>query len=133
MARGFKTGGKDFEKGNKFGKLGGGRPPTPDDVKEAKNLNRTKMIRILNKFLDWPLNDLVTFVQDKNNPVLEVLVARVLVEGIKKGDQTRLNFLLDRTVGKVVEKFEFDGNLNLNSAIVALIEDIENNNKNGGK
>ena len=98
MARGKKTGGRDFKPGqpalNK---------PQPIELKEARRMTKTKVEAVLQKFLGWTVTDLRKYAEDQNNPVLEMYVARILVKGISEGDTARLNFLFDRLIGKVKE------------------------------
>jgi hypothetical protein len=110
-----------------------GCPPMPKEVKEARKLNRIEVERLLNKFLQWPSEDVIKFANDQSNPALEVLIARVLSVAMKNGDDKRLNFLLDRLVGKVKENVAIEGDLNVNmnvhKHIVDMIEDIKHRNK----
>jgi len=139
---GIKTGGRNFKPGVSGNP--NGAPKIPDEIKEARKLNKIQVEEILNKFLNWPLSDLVLFTQKKESPVLEVLVARILLEGIKKGDQVRLEFIFQRLVGKVKEEIDLNANLNhsFHSRVVDLIDSLEKpnttevshgNNKEAGK
>ena len=84
----------------------GGRTKMPPEVKEARKLNRQTMELALNKFLHWETDKLAEFLRDKSNPVLEMIIAKILLESMVKGDQIRLNFIFDRLIGKVSEKVE---------------------------
>ena len=44
--------------------------------------------------------------KDNDMPAIEAWVAQVFLQGIIEADHVRLNFLLDRTIGKVTEKVE---------------------------
>lgn len=103
MAKGIKTGGRNFEKGHKFGK---GAPRIPVEVIEARKINKVESERILNKFLHLSLDELAAFANDKSNTVHEMLVARILYEGIKRGDHVKLEWVYSRLVGKVKEEVE---------------------------
>lgn len=87
---------------------------------------------MLNRFISMPLNDVIAFAQNKNNPAMEVLVASILVHGIKNGDQARLTFLLDRLIGRVKEVHEHSFVGNLNAVIVDKIAEIEKANRTEG-
>lgn len=126
---GVKSGGRDFQPGESGNP--NGRPPIPEEIKKARLLNKVHVEELLNKFLNWPLQDLVTFSQKKESPVLELLVARILLEAIKKGDQVRLEFLFQRLIGKVKEEFDHNHKgLSFHAQIVGMIEKIEHT---GGK
>lgn len=95
--------GRPFKKGNPGGP---GRPKKPDDVRKASKLTRTELEKKLNYFLLMDATELETLLKDKKTPMLDVMVGRIVLMAAKHGDQTRLNFLLDRLVGKVKDNVE---------------------------
>lgn len=103
MARGKKTGGKDFVPGNVHGK---GRPKVPDDVKEARKLNQVEFERVANKYLYLTRDELKEAAEDPDTTVIELLVSSIIVKAVEKGDQMRLEFLLNRLIGRVVDRIE---------------------------
>lgn len=103
MTWGRKTGGRDFQKGKPGGP---GQPKIPVEVIEARKINKVESERILNKFLHLSLDELAAFANDKSNTVHEMLVARILYEGIKRGDHVKLEWVYSRLVGKVKEEIE---------------------------
>lgn len=103
MTRGRKTGGRDFQKGKEGGP---GAPRLPVEVIEARKINKVESERILNKFLHLSLDELAAFANNKSNNVHEMLVARILYEGIKRGDHVKLEWVYSRLVGKVKEEVE---------------------------
>ena len=56
---------------------------------------------------------------EENVTVLELMVIKVMIEGVKYGDQSRLNFVLDRTIGKV------DSNVNIKLPAPTVVERFE--------
>jgi hypothetical protein len=109
MAKGQKTGGKDFKPGESGNP--NGRPTIPEDIKQARKLNRTELERILNEFCSLSLVDLKARVESKTANVLEVLIGKILAEGIRKGDERRLDFILSRipSIGPMRQKISLDG------------------------
>lgn len=103
MATGKKTGGKDFEPGQPGGP---GRPPMPLDVKEARKLNQVELHRTLNEFLHCTREKLKERVNSPDATVFEICLGSIIKNAIDRGDQNRLNFLLDRLVGKSKESIE---------------------------
>ena len=101
MARDPKTG--KFQKGYKGGP---GRPKKPDDVKAAAKLTRTNLEKKLNHFLAMDSDELSAILKDPKTPMLEVMVGRIVLMAAKNGDQTRLDFLLNRLLGKVKDNVE---------------------------
>jgi len=92
-----------FQPGNPGGP---GRPKMPEDVLEAKRLSKAELERVFNKYIHLSKAELRSLI-DKNNEegdkltVIEAVVASILAHAMAKGDQIRLNFILERLVGKV--------------------------------
>ena len=105
MARGKKTGGKDFKKG---GPPGPGRPQLPEDIKKARELNTVELTRILNELVYCSKGELEAKIKNPATDMLEVIGASILLKGADFGDPMRLNFILDRLVGKVKEQVEVE-------------------------
>lgn len=95
--------GKPFEPGNKHGK---GRPKMPVEIKGLANLTKAEATAALSGVLKLNLEELELLVKDKTIPSLTQWAARIVLHGIKQGDQQRLNFMFDRLIGKVVDKVE---------------------------
>lgn len=103
MARGKKTGGKDFAPGNSHGK---GRPKVPEDVKEARKLNQVEFERVANKYLYLTRDELKASLAAPATTVVELLVGSIIGQAVQKGDHTRMEFLLNRLIGRVVDRIE---------------------------
>src|SRR5687768_18400816 len=91
-----------FAKGNKVAR-GNGRPPLPPEVKEARKLTRTKAEELLNRFAHMTKLELEQVIKAPESTQLKLLVASILKQGIKWGEQARLTFVLVRLVVKVKE------------------------------
>lgn len=102
MAYGRKTGGKDFVPGDPRA----GRPQLPAEVKGLTALTKAEATKALSDVLKLNLEELELLVKDRTVPSLQQWAARIVLHGIKHGDQQRLNFMLDRLVGKVKEEVE---------------------------
>lgn len=102
MAKGKKTGGRDFVPGKSGNPKG--LPPIPADVKEARKLNQIEFERIVNKFLYMTREEVSKYAQAPGTPTLELLIASILSKAVTQGDQSRLNFVLDRLIGKVADR-----------------------------
>lgn len=100
MAKGIKTGGKNFEPGNPGGP---GAPKIPEEIKQARKLNRLEFERVLNKYIHMQLGALRKIIEDPTTPVLDGVVCKILVKGFNEGDPRRLEFVIDRLIGKVKE------------------------------
>ena len=81
-----------------------GRPPLDPDLKGARALNTVTLTRLLNNLVHMNATQLNNLIHDPMTDALQLMVCRVMIEGIKHGDQNRLNFLFDRIVGKVTDR-----------------------------
>lgn len=80
-------------------------------------LTRDTVSRVMAKFLyatePAALKEIASG-SDENITNLERVVASILLKAIETGDFTRLNALLDRSIGKVKEHVELEGELTSN-------------------
>lgn len=98
----------------------------PSGLKEARQVNSNTFESIVYKYMDSSIVELSKILKDPKTPALDMLVIKVLTEGIKKGDQGRLDFLLNRTIGKVADKIQAV-NINVNKTLHdQLIDELEN-------
>lgn len=97
---------KGFQPGHN--KPGPGRPTIPEEIKEARRLNKDLVEITINKFLHMSLEELIKFSTDKSNQVHEMLVARIMAQAIKTGDNTRLEWIYQRLFGKIPDKIVHD-------------------------
>lgn len=103
MAKGTKTGGKNFEKGNTHGK---GRPLIPTDLKSVRKLSSDEAQRLIVMFASMTPEELVQTIKDPKTPAMHSLLCNIILKGISGGDSQRMEFLFSRTIGKVLEKVE---------------------------
>lgn len=116
--------GRPFQKGVNPNPLNIGKnAPTADD-KAARKLTRLTVERIFNAHCHSPLQELIAKVKDETLPAIDLLIVRILIEAIKKGDHVKLDFILDRTIGRVPQKteLELDTSKSLHQQIVDIIE-----------
>lgn len=78
-----------------------GRPKLPDDIRQIRKVNKTEIERVMNKFLSMTKSEISQLVNDQDTPALEIMLASIIVKATTHGDHQRLNFILDRLVGKV--------------------------------
>lgn len=105
MAKGRKTGGRDFQKGHPGNPLGRCDPP---DLRESRKLTRQEFERLVDRYLKMGSEELSKLVKDKTTSNLELMIASIVHKAIVQGDQKRLDFLLDRLIGKVVQPIQDD-------------------------
>ena len=94
-----------FKKGNKFGH---GRPKLPIEIVKARKLNKIESEKIINRFLEYSITDLDKYLDNDENPVLEMFICRILKEGIKNGDHQKLEWVFQRLIGKVSEHIKHE-------------------------
>lgn len=104
MAKGKKSGGKSFVKGES-GNIKG-RPVLPPDLLEARKLNKIEVSRIINNYMNQPIGNIQAAVNNQDSTALEAMIAKLITEAHRHGDHNRLNFLFDRMIGKVTDKVE---------------------------
>jgi hypothetical protein len=114
MAKGKKTGGRNFVKGQVTNP--NGRPPMPKEFLEIKDTKIDEFRSIIFKYMDMsPFQ--IKELMDKNEviingeklshlPAKELIVLKFVYKAMQDADINRLNLLLDRTIGKVVEKVD---------------------------
>lgn len=100
MAKGKKTGGRDFKKGHKGGP---GKPPVPPDLRAARDLTRLEFERTANKYLFMKKLDFQKAINDPEIPMFELMMANIVFKATTEGDERRLEFLCSRLIGKVVQ------------------------------
>lgn len=78
-----------------------GRPPMPPELKAFKKLSPSLVHATVNKFCNMTLPELEAYLKSGKAIVIERMVGEVMAAAARGGDQTRLNFILDRVIGKV--------------------------------
>jgi hypothetical protein len=106
MPRGKKTGGRDFKPGQSGNP--GGRPKIPEELRKFKTLSADEVKKIFAKYARMTEPEVSAYMAADDTPIFEKVVGQGLLKAVKDGDYGRLNFILDRTIGKVVEKTEID-------------------------
>lgn len=127
MAKGIKTGGRNFNSGESGNPTG--RPKLPKDVRAMLNLNQTEFVRNSNEILNMSIDDLDEVIADQNQTVFKALIARIVNEGIQSGDHKKLEFFLDRIIGKPKQHIEAEVNKkSMHNEIMKMIEETEKKN-----
>lgn len=106
MATGFKSGGRNFQKGVVTNPKG--RPRIPEDLKDAGRLTKPELERLMNKMLSMQPGELTKQLKSGELTCKEMLIGTIISKGIIHGDQHRLDFILNRLIGKVKEQVEYD-------------------------
>jgi hypothetical protein len=104
MAIGKKTGGRNFVKGQSGNPRG--RLPIDPELRAVKEMTPSYVRKVISKFMAMNRDELTVVVKDPKTPMFEVTVASILTKSLQTGDYTRLNFLLERSIGKVKDEIE---------------------------
>lgn len=104
MAKGKKTGGKDWQPGVSANPAG--RAPLPPEVKEARRLNKTELETIVNKYLWEPNADLEKTSANVELPPVERWLVSIIHRGLSTGEWHGFEWIAQRLIGKVKDQVE---------------------------
>lgn len=106
MAKGKKTGGRNFKKGQSGNPKG---PATMSPEERAlKRMSRIEFERIANKYLFSTKGEIRKALEDPNLLAIDLAVVSAIHEAIK-GEGRMLDFLLTRLIGRVTQPIEHSG------------------------
>lgn len=122
---------KKFKKGAIEPSLAGQKSSRaiPPDLKEARMVNANKFEHVIYQYMGSTIDVLRAKLKDETTPAMDLVVIRILVLAIEKGDHARLNFLLERTIGKVADRMELKAAVlskTLHEQIMDAIDEDEN-------
>lgn len=83
-----------------------GRPKVPEDLKEARKRFAMDVEDSMLKYSRATIDELKIALEDKSTPIKDLIIIKILKAGMERADQQRFNFILDRTVGKVIERID---------------------------
>ncbi len=89
-----------FQPGNPGGP---GRPLVDPRVKELKALNRSEVELLMAHLMRGNAESIKKLIEDPHASMMQVMIASIIAKGVTTGDPSILNFILDRTIGKVKE------------------------------
>jgi len=110
---------KPFPKGTS-GYPGGPRRQIPEELKPIKSLNGFEVNKLISKYARMLLTTLKEALDNPNTPVIELSIAKIFLQSIENGDYVRLNFLLDRCIGKVPVAIEDEEDIDAREEISKL-------------
>lgn len=112
MAKGKKTGGKNFGQGFDPRRNYNGAPILPLEIKKSRELGLVEFIRTLNEVIYLTVDELNAKIKNPNTTMLEQMICSVVKHATNRGDPIRANFIIDRLIGKTKETID----LSLNDA-----------------
>lgn len=102
MAKGKKTGGRNFVKGQSGNP--DGRMHLPPEIAAARRINTAQYVSIINDLSGMSVEELVVIAADEKENILRACVAAAMLYTRQNGDPARLDKLMDRAIGKVAER-----------------------------
>lgn len=99
MAKGFKTGGRNFKKGVVTNP--NGCPGMPKDVREARKLTQNEFVKIACNLVMSTRDELFKVLSDPKSTALELMIAGIVMKAVTEQDHVRAEFLLNRIIGRV--------------------------------
>lgn len=96
-------GGYKFSKGNDAGVIGA---RSQANMREFRKINESYFIDLCEKYLTMTRTEILAASKDYNLPMLEAWLVSIISKAIKTGDTNRLDFLLNRMIGKVRQPIE---------------------------
>ncbi len=84
----------------------GGKPKIPEDIKQARKMTQIELERVINSLLFLDREALQAKIKDPKTPMIEMIAASIMAQAAQKGDHTRLDFILQRMIGKVKDQVE---------------------------
>ena len=106
MAKGKKTGGRNFKPGQVANPKGGGA--LSPETRAIRKITQEHIQDVADVILDGNIGKLGDLARDPESSVLKVWLAKAAAEGIKKGDIHPLEVILNRTMGKPKENVSLE-------------------------
>lgn len=102
MAKGKKTGGRNFKPGQSGNP--NGRPRTPPEQKALRRFNRSYLEERLNELLMLPPTTLAALKQNRATPMIDLMIIATIERAVESGDYHRVSFLIEQLIGKPIPR-----------------------------
>jgi hypothetical protein len=106
MAKGKKTGGRNFKKGQSGNPAG--RPGLPRDLRKISKLTPAIVRAVIAKISMLNKKNILEIIESEETSMIEASIATIYLKAVDQGDYTRMNFLLERSIGKVKEEMDIN-------------------------
>ena len=106
-----------------------GRPAIPHEVREQIALNRDEFVMKISEHLRMPMTDLEALLKSKEVTPLDMMIGNIVKEAAKAKDMSRVNFIVDRTVGPLETVSKSSLNLTGQSLHMALVDIMSGSEK----
>ncbi len=102
--------GKTFKEDPERARMAGrkSRKPTAE-LNKLTNISANQFKETIFKYMYSSMGDLKKLLKDPKTDMIDLMIIKLMIKAVESGDVTRLNFILDRTIGKVQDKVEISG------------------------
>lgn len=83
-----------------------GRPPFPPELKAVRKLSPALVAGMISRYARMTKGEIEAVIEDRTTRSIDLTICKILLKSVEDGDYSRLNFLLDRSIGKVKESVE---------------------------
>lgn len=83
-----------------------GRPPAPATIRAMKSWNQVKFAELLNEYVELTQDQLAEKLKSGGCTMLEEMIMSIMLHAKKKGDHQKMEFLLNRLIGKVPNEID---------------------------
>lgn len=77
-----------------------GKPKLPPELAAITSLTRIEAVKIISKYLRMKPDEAIAATQDPNTPIIDKMILKICAEGLAKGDEKKLGFLLEKALGR---------------------------------
>lgn len=85
----------------------GGPKKKPEEIKVFEKINREFVELKITEFLRKKKKELKEILNDEDREALDHFMASIVLKGVYEGCYRRMEFLFNRLIGKVVERYEY--------------------------
>lgn len=115
-----------FDKNPERARIAGRKSATglTKDLREMRNMNATEFETCIYKYFHLNIESLKKIFSNPDTPARDLVVIKILTKAIEEGDYQRLNFLLERTIGKVTDRIQLSGRVESYKEIRVRMENL---------
>lgn len=78
-----------------------GKTRLPPELRAIRALTQEEACRLISKYARMGAAEVEAILEARTAPMLDLAIAKIFDESVKKGDWQRLSFLLDRAIGRI--------------------------------
>lgn len=86
----------------------GGPTPLPPEEREALKMTKTQILEIIGRLMTLRQPDVIALLKNENTPMFHRAVASIILSMVDNACEKKLDFVLNRLIGKVTDRVEVD-------------------------